>query len=187
MCEQLFNHVVALETERLEAEAAEQSNPAFKPNVLIVDDEPTMWELLGYVLEDHGYALVNVASGESALEEIDKTEFHVVITDKNMPGITGLDVMKAVKSKSPLTQVVLMTGFSNKDAAIAAVNLGAAAYLEKPFPNVDEVGKLIHQLVGKYDEARQRRRKSRALFERNREFWQKYSKLRKQLADYMGD
>ena len=79
-----------------------------------------------------------------------------------------------------------MTGYSSKDAAISAVNLGAAAYLEKPFQDAGVVGKLIAEPVAKYHATAERRVKRQELFERNRVFWRKYKKLRSQVEQFLG-
>jgi len=100
--------------------------------VLVVDDKENMLKLFAKILGD-GYQLTTAADGGRALSRIATEEFDVVVTDIRMPGADGFEVLRAVKARSPLTEVVMMTGYATVGDAVQAMKLGAYDYLEKPF------------------------------------------------------
>ncbi|MFZ5864114.1 MAG: sigma-54-dependent transcriptional regulator [Nitrospirota bacterium] len=106
--------------------------------VLIVDDEKSMREVLSIMLRKEGYAVTVAAHGPEALSLIDKEIYDLVISDVKMPGLSGIDVLKAVKAASPTTIVLMMTAFASTETAVEAMREGAYDYLTKPF-KIDEV------------------------------------------------
>src|SRR5213595_1603555 len=103
-----------------------------KPKVLIVDDEARITELLSDVLEE-SYACTTAGSAEEALERLRERKFELVVSDITMPGMTGLEMLPHVKSISPNTVVVMISGMQTVESAIGALRLGAFDYLMKPF------------------------------------------------------
>ncbi|MGQ9859369.1 MAG: response regulator [Thermodesulfobacteriota bacterium] len=101
--------------------------------LLIADDEPQLRRLLSQYFQQEGWDVTCAENGQEALELIKSRSFDVVLSDVRMPGATGLDVLRAVRSTCPHSQVVLMTGYRSLRSAIEAVNEGAFAYIEKPF------------------------------------------------------
>ena len=101
--------------------------------VLIVDDEKSMREFLSIMLRKEGYAVTVAAHGPEALALIDKEIFDVVISDVKMPGLSGIDVLKAVKAAAPSTIVLMMTAYASTETAVEAMREGAYDYLTKPF------------------------------------------------------
>jgi len=91
--------------------------------VLVVDDEEVVLQVLSTLLERKGHAYETVTDGEAAIAKLREKPFHLVITDKNLPGLSGLDVLREAKAASPDTDVIMMTGFSSMDSAIEALNL----------------------------------------------------------------
>ncbi len=100
--------------------------------VLVVDDKENMLKLFAKILAD-GYRLTTASDGTAALALVASEPFDVVVTDLRMPGAGGFDVLSAVKSRSPSTEVVVMTGYAAVSDAVKAIKLGAYDYLEKPF------------------------------------------------------
>ncbi len=100
--------------------------------VLVVDDKENMRKLFARILGD-ACQVTTAADGSSALALVATEPFDVVVTDIRMPGADGFEVLKAVKSRSPSTEVVLMTGYANVGDAVRAMKMGAFDYLEKPF------------------------------------------------------
>ena len=100
--------------------------------VLVVDDKENMLRLFAKMLGDT-YQLSTAADGERALSLIATEEFDVVVTDLRMPGADGFEVLRALKARSPSTEVVLMTGYATIGDAVQAMKMGAYDYLEKPF------------------------------------------------------
>ena len=116
--------------------------------ILVVDDEQSLREVLSIMLKRAGYAVTSVADGEEAIEQLQKEIFDLVITDLRMPKVDGMDVLKAVKSSSPETVVLIITAFATADSAVEAMKQGAYDYLTKPF-QVDEVQLIIRNALEK--------------------------------------
>jgi serine/threonine-protein kinase len=117
--------------------------------VLVADDEPSIWDLMSYVMEDRGFEIVYVADGQHALREFEKAPFDIVITDKNMPGLNGLELLRTIKKQSPTTDVVLITGYSSRATEVIARDSGASEYLVKPF-NIDELASAVHRVAARH-------------------------------------
>ena len=109
-----------------------------KPTILIIDDDTSLRRVLEYNLQEAGYQVVAAASGEEGLRLFTEETPALVITDMKMPGMDGLQVLKAVKERSPETLVMIITAFGTVDIAVEAMKLGAYDYITKPF-NRDEL------------------------------------------------
>lgn len=102
--------------------------------VVVVDDDKLMRDVLKAILRDEGYTVAGeAANGEAALALCDKSRPDVVCLDVNMPGMTGLEVLKALRKKHPDTRVVMITGDASMGTVREAVGLGALCYIIKPF------------------------------------------------------
>ena len=101
-------------------------------SILVVDDEDTVRNVLYQVLSDDGHTVEAVASGERALDIMDKESFALVITDIKMPGMDGIQTLREIKSRYPLVEVILLTGHGTTETAIEGMKLGAFDYLLKP-------------------------------------------------------
>lgn len=102
--------------------------------VLIVDDEPDLRDLLVEALCSQGYEAEGAENGPAALEAIKQKHYPVILTDLNMPGgITGLELMKAIKEVDPKSFCIIMTGYATTESAIQAVKRGAYDFIQKPF------------------------------------------------------
>ncbi len=100
--------------------------------ILIVDDEVRQREIYRDVLEGEDYRVEVAPSGEAARRLLEQRRFDLVITDMNMPGMTGLQLLSDIVQKDPTVAVVLITGYSSIESAIEATKKGVYAYLEKP-------------------------------------------------------
>ena len=100
--------------------------------VLIVDDEEGIRLALGGVLADEGLESLSVESGELALEALRREKLDLVMLDIWMPGMDGIETLKAIKKESPQTPVVMISGHATIGTAIQATKLGAADFIEKP-------------------------------------------------------
>ena len=106
--------------------------------ILIVDDEDQMRDLLAKVLEKNGYQVTTAPDGGSALALLEKESMDLVVTDVRMPGMDGMEALKAIKELNPDTGVIIMTAFGSIDQAVQAVKEGAHDYISKPF-KIDEM------------------------------------------------
>ncbi len=105
-------------------------------SVLIVDDEESVLFYLREVLEAFGFVIHSASSYEEGANLAVRASFGVAIIDKNLPGEkTGLDLVRLLKDKRPLVRSMIHTGYPSKHSAIAALQLGAFDYLEKPIDN----------------------------------------------------
>ena len=116
--------------------------------ILVVDDEKSLREVLSIMLKRAGYAVTEASDGDEAIGHVNKEIYDLVITDLRMPKADGMDVLKAVKSSSPDTVVLVITAFATSDSAVEAMKQGAYDYLTKPF-QVDEVQLIIRNALEK--------------------------------------
>jgi CheY-like chemotaxis protein len=103
--------------------------------ILVVDDEPKVAFFLQESLEslEHNYQVVRAETGESALMEMDRARFDVMITDLRMPGMSGLELMQRVKENFPETRTILITAYGSDDVEAETRRLNAYRYFTKPF------------------------------------------------------
>jgi two-component system, NtrC family, response regulator HydG len=105
---------------------------AVSPLVLIVDDESPNLESLGKIFEREGWRVALAPSGAAALEVLRRERVAVVVTDLMMPGMSGEDLLRAVKTLAPETEVVLMTAYGTVENAVGAMKEGAYDFITKP-------------------------------------------------------
>ena len=108
------------------------------PTIIIIDDDTSLRRVLEYNLQEAGYAVGTAASGEEGLRLFDEVSPALVITDMKMPGMDGMQVLKAIKERAPETLVIMITAFGTVDIAVEAMKAGAYDYITKPF-NRDEL------------------------------------------------
>jgi DNA-binding NtrC family response regulator len=101
--------------------------------ILIIDDEPDMVELARLHLQSEGYQPTAAATGEEALNLIEKGErFDVFLTDLRLPDIDGIELVRRLKESDPECEIIVVTGYGSTEKAIAATKAGAFYYIEKP-------------------------------------------------------
>jgi two-component system response regulator AtoC len=101
--------------------------------ILIVDDEATIRSSLQESLAADGYDVETAESGEEALARCHNNTYDLVITDLKLPGVSGLEIMQALRNQGNDTPVIMMTAYGDVDTAIGAMKLGAYDYVKKPF------------------------------------------------------
>lgn len=104
-----------------------------KNRILIVDDEPNIRKILQASFERANYSATVAESGEAALLALENVKYDLVLTDVFMPGMTGLELLEAVRKRWPSLPVVILTAFGTIPQAVDAVRAGAADYVTKPF------------------------------------------------------
>ncbi len=100
--------------------------------ILIIDDEPSICEVLSGILEDEGYEVVTAEDGILGLRVLEQDDFDLVILDVWLPGKGGIDVLKEIKEKFSHIEVVIITGHGTIDMAVKSIKLGSFDFLEKP-------------------------------------------------------
>jgi len=116
--------------------------PTGPARVLIVDDEQTVAEVMQEFLTAEGYVLTVASSGEHAVKLLPQVRPDVILTDINMPGLSGLEVMRYAKESDPEVCVIVLTGHASTVTAIDALRQGAYDYVTKPF-DLEAVHKII--------------------------------------------
>lgn len=119
------------------------------PQILIVDDELEITEILADLLSKD-YDCQKAASAEQALMQLRQSDFQLVISDITMPGMSGLEMIPHIKSLSPNTVVVMISGMQTVESAIEALRLGAFDYLMKPF-DLRQVEAVVKRALEHYE------------------------------------
>ncbi|MBS1186861.1 MAG: two-component system response regulator [Burkholderiaceae bacterium] len=148
------------------------------PRLLLVDDDPGILGSLRELLHPHGFELVTASNGEDATRQITEQRFDLVLLDHGLPDMSGLDVMDFIKRENIEVSVIVISGDTEIDTAIGALERGAFNFLRKPFPP-ESLLKTINNALQK-----------RTLEKRNRQIgWQlEYSeKLYRNLIDNSPD
>jgi two-component system, NtrC family, response regulator PilR len=109
-----------------------------KPRVLVVDDEESIREFLEIMLKKEGYEITTAEDGAKAKDLLTKKSFDMVISDLQMPQVTGIELLKYVKETYPEMVFMMITAFGTTENAVEAMKMGAYDYLTKPF-KIDEV------------------------------------------------
>ncbi|HTA19801.1 MAG TPA: response regulator [Polyangia bacterium] len=120
--------------------------------VLVVDDEAVVLTVLREALRRGGYRVTTAASAEEAIDLMHKRRFDLVLTDKNLPGASGLDVLRAARKLTPAPAIVLITGYTSYDSAVEALDIGAHDYIEKPIRDVEDLRFRIRRALSRRDE-----------------------------------
>lgn len=113
-----------------------------KVKVLIVDDEQVVCDLLHDELSDRGYFCTSVLNANEALLKLRTRHFDAALVDIKLPGISGMELLRKIRSKHHNTAVIMITAINNIDTVIEAMRLGALDYIVKPF-DVDRVSSSI--------------------------------------------
>src|SRR5882672_6471536 len=102
------------------------------PHILIVDDEPRMRDLLHRAITSWGHKASVARSGEEALRVIQQEPPNIILLDLNLPAMSGLEFLERVRETHPATEVIILTGFGDLDAAKKAIPLDVVEFLTKP-------------------------------------------------------
>ncbi len=139
-----------------------------KARILVVDDERSMQEFLEIFFRSEGYDVVTTGDVDTALAHLENDDFDVLISDIQMPGRSGIELLHATYDISPETVVIMITAFASTETAISAMKEGAYDYVTKPF-KVDELRVVVDKALEK-----------KLLFTENR-------RLRKELKNHNRD
>ncbi len=121
---------------------------------LVVDDDKTTLELLKFQLDSEGFETLTAECGNDGLEFVRQNEFDIILTDLNLPDISGIEMVRSSKEISPQTEIIMVTGFGSTEKAIEATKAGAFHFVEKPV-DFDELLLLIGKAVERKQQARE--------------------------------
>jgi DNA-binding NtrC family response regulator len=122
-------------------------NKDFRATILVTDDEASYRNMIKAVLEDAGFEVLAAASGEQALEIILRRSIDVAVLDLMMPHMDGRELMSRLLKKIPELPVIFLTAHGSIASAVAAVKEGAADYLTKPLPHVDDLVNTVERVL----------------------------------------
>jgi DNA-binding NtrC family response regulator len=111
---------------------------SMKFKILIAEDEEITLNNLVETLRDEGYDVAGARDGIGAIQQLERGQYDVLITDIKMPDVTGIELLDRVKEKYPSTEVIVITGFGSIGSAVDAMRKGAMDYITKPF-DLDEL------------------------------------------------
>ena len=111
----------------------DEDAPRNDARIMIVDDDPTICDVIGDSLRPEGYDVSAFGSAEDALNQLESSLFDLVILDLKLPGMDGIEALHAIKDKWPDIDVIIMTGYTSVESAVESMQLGAADYIPKPF------------------------------------------------------
>lgn len=146
--------------------------------VLIVDDNREIRTILEEYLKEEGLLAEGAGDGKEALEKHNQTPFDLIITDLNMPGMTGIELIKEIGKSESTTEFIIITGYASLDTAIEAVKAGAFDYIVKPF-RIEELRVVIKNARDKI----MLTKTNRQLFDKLKSFYFEISRYRKWLDD----
>ena len=124
--------------------------------LLVADDDPGLRESLERTLTREGYRVVLASDGRAALERVQAGGVDLIVTDLRMPGLTGLELLRAAKAIMPDVDVILLTAFGTVEEAVKAMKDGAHDFLTKPFRR-EQLIKLVHKALERRDLIEQNR------------------------------
>jgi DNA-binding NtrC family response regulator len=114
-------------------------DPQRKPTILIVDDEEIVRLLFQSLLNEEGYPNVQAETGQQGIQLIGQYNPALVLVDKNLPDMSGLEFISNQKKNFPDSEFIMITGYASLDSAVKAMEMGAFSYLTKPFSDMDMV------------------------------------------------
>jgi DNA-binding NtrC family response regulator len=132
--------------------------------ILIAEDDADLRDLLQDDLEDAGYETVAAVDGRAALAHISRQQetFDLLLTDMNMPGLSGAELLAVMREKRPEAPVIVITAFGTVEQAVEMVRAGAVNYLTKPFDS-DELLRIVGQALEQSEPQRQQARLRREM------------------------
>ncbi|HUU00252.1 MAG TPA: HD domain-containing phosphohydrolase [Myxococcota bacterium] len=160
------------------ADQLEYHGPAGTSRVLIVDDE----DVVRLVLEEalgNSFALALTKTAEEAVPFLTRQPPNIMLVDKNLPGMSGVDLLKQVKALDPEIEVIIITGYASLESAIEAMRLGAYDYLLKPFEDLAIVEEKVRLAGEKNELSVERRLLMEQVLASNKELHQAQQQLKK--------
>ncbi|RKX17196.1 MAG: hypothetical protein DRP35_11355 [Candidatus Zixiibacteriota bacterium] len=115
-----------------------------QPRILVIDDEDSMCNFMKIMLSKEGFEVDSASSGMEGISFLKQKNYDLVIADMNMPGMTGIEVLKEVKSFRTDQELIVMTAYASVETAIDAMKHGARDYITKPF-KLDELKIVINK------------------------------------------
>jgi DNA-binding response OmpR family regulator len=107
--------------------------PERKERILFVDDDPELREIVCLQLAEAGYDVDEAENGDATLKKLEKAAYDLVLLDINLPGKSGIDILKFINGRSLACRVIMLTGVVGLGTAIESLTMGADDYITKPY------------------------------------------------------
>ncbi len=108
------------------------------PSILLVDDDETLRERLARALRERGYDVRTAGNADEAMARVREDSPELAVLDLKMPGRSGIELLKEIRTHDPATEVLILTGYGSIATAVEATKLGAVGYVPKPV-DADEI------------------------------------------------
>ena len=125
-----------------------------KTRILVIDDDPAMLSLMKFQLQEEGYEVAAVQTSEEGLQLLGQQNFDLALTDLQLPGLDGIELVKRSKALAPDTEIIMVTGYGSTTKAVEAIRAGAFYYVEKPL-DFTELQALIEKALERRSQARE--------------------------------
>ncbi|MCA9171325.1 MAG: sigma-54-dependent Fis family transcriptional regulator, partial [Planctomycetales bacterium] len=122
-------------------------------SILFADDEESLQDVMSMELPRMGHSVTVCPDGRSAVREAQERQFDCLLVDLDMPGMSGIEVIRAVKERSPETEAIVLTGKESLETAVAAMRYGACDYLTKPC-RLSDLQELLGKILQRRDSVR---------------------------------
>ncbi len=140
-----------------------------RARILVVDDEEAIRGSVSQLLQEEGYEVTAVSSGEEALERFAARPYDLALTDIRMAGMNGIDLLKEIRRLYSGTEVIIMTSYASLETAVLALRSGAYDYLIKPFEELDLVTAAVSRAIDHANLVREKEALTEALARKNEE------------------
>jgi DNA-binding response OmpR family regulator len=120
---------------------------AMEAHVLVAEDETDMLELIARRVKRLGHRVTRANDGREAMDALLRSPIDLVVTDINMPGYSGLEILTEAKHRDPNMQVIIVTANATMENAIEALNNGAFSYLTKPFDHISVISNAVERAL----------------------------------------
>ena len=143
-----------------------------KYRVLVADDDIGIRTVIAEVLGDDGFDVTTAENGDEAWQKFEKESYEIVLTDIRMPLLDGLQLLQRIRTKTPMTCVLILTSFASVASSVQALKDGAFDYLIKPFESLEVVSRAVQRAVEHIESAREREAALDSLIRKNMELGQ---------------
>jgi len=117
-----------------------------KAKILVVDNDKDMCWLIASILREEGYLVDNAYDGESAFLKINQHHYEILVLDYKLSGLSGLSILEKARQINPSNETIMVSAFGNESVRTKAKELGAYAFLDKPF-NIDRLKKTVKKAL----------------------------------------
>lgn len=123
-----------------------QRNYDMPPNILVMEDDLNVAKGLEMILNEEGYQVNLAGTGALAMQAFNEKRYDLLVADLRLPDIDGMEVIKQVKSDTPDTEVVVITGYGTTETAVEAMKIGVHDFLPKPFTD-DQIKSAVNEAL----------------------------------------